>query len=170
VTEKFSQENKMLKILKDTDITTCTADIIVNSSNQRLMMGRGVCGAIFRKAGRIKLARACKKYKRPIPLGTAVITPAFKLNAKYIIHTASMRYLDGSHGECDILKKCYQNCLKLAIENNCKSIVFPLIGSGIYGFPKEKALNIATTAIEGFFSTYSVDLDVSLIVFEDVRK
>jgi len=122
-------------------------DAIVNAANAALKMGDGVCGAIFRAAGEYELQTACDKLA-PIKTGEAVITKGFRLDAKYIIHTAGPVYCDGKHGEEELLRSCYTNSLKLAIENGCKSIAFPLISSGIYGYPKIEALRVATAAIQ----------------------
>ncbi|MDR0918699.1 MAG: macro domain-containing protein [Oscillospiraceae bacterium] len=145
------------------NITCLNTDVIVNSANHRLVMGRGVCGEIFRRAGIFKLRSACRKIKRPIELGEAVITPAFKLKAKYIIHTASQRYIDGKHNEEEILKMCYKNSIKLAVEHGCKSIAFPIIGSGMFGFNFETAFNIAFDTIQKFITENNYDIEVIIV-------
>ena len=145
------------------DITKMKADAIVNAANTALQMGGGVCGAIFSAAGADKLQAACDKLA-PIKTGEAVITPGFKLPAKYIIHAAGPVYRDGEHGEEDLLRSCYKNSLNLAAEHGCESIAFPLISSGIYGYPKADALRVATGAIRDFLSDN--DMDVSLVVFD----
>ena len=98
------------------------------------------------------------------PDGRAVITPGFKLPARYIIHTAGPVYRGGRQGEEEQLRACYLNSLKRAIENRCESIAFPLISSGIYGYPKDEALRVATGAIRDFLDTH--DVDVYLVVFD----
>ncbi|HHU78255.1 MAG TPA: macro domain-containing protein [Clostridiales bacterium] len=145
------------------DITKMNTDAIVNAANTGLKMGGGVCGAIFRAAGAAELQAACDKLA-PIKTGEAVITPGFRLAAKYIIHTAGPVYHGGTRGEENLLRSAYFNSLKLAVENNCKSISFPLISSGIYGYPKAEALRVATDAIQEFLADY--DIDVSLVVFD----
>lgn len=147
------------------DITKMEVDVIVNAANTELQMGGGVCGAIFKAAGAAQLQAACDKLA-PIKTGEAVITPGFRLPAKYIIHTAGPVYKDGSHGEAELLRACYINSLELATRNECESIAFPLISSGIYGYPKEEALHIATTAIHDFLAEH--DMDVYLAVFDKV--
>jgi O-acetyl-ADP-ribose deacetylase (regulator of RNase III) len=126
-------------------------------------MGGGVCGAIFAAAGAKKLQAACDKLA-PIDTGEAVITPGFNLPAKYIIHTAGPVYRGGSHGEEGLLRAAYTNSLKCAIENKCESVAFPLISSGIFGYPKEEALRVATDAIRDFISGH--EIDVTLVVFD----
>ena len=145
------------------DITKMKVDAIVNAANTSLQMGGGVCGAIFKAAGEYNLQTACNKLV-PVQTGEAVITPGFQLAAKYIIHTAGPVYSDGKHGEEELLRSCYTNSLKLAMENGCTSVAFPLISSGIYGYPKVEALEVATAAIREFLNTY--DMDVSLVVFD----
>lgn len=145
------------------DITKMKVDAIVNAANTALQMGGGVCGAIFQAAGATELKAACNKLA-PIQTGEAVITPGFQLTAKHIIHTAGPVYTDGKHGEEGLLRACYINSLKRAWENGCKSIAFPLISSGIYGYPKAEALRVATAAIQSFLNTQ--EMDVSLVVFD----
>lgn len=145
------------------DITKMNVDAIVNAANTGLQMGGGVCGAIFRAAGPSELQAACDKLA-PIRTGEAVITPGFKLPAKYVIHTAGPVYHGGRYGEEEQLRNCYLNSLKRAVENNCKSIAFPLISSGIYGYPKDEALEVASSAIQDFLKEN--DLDIYLAVFD----
>lgn len=145
------------------DITKMPADAIVNAANTALKMGGGVCGAIFKAAGASELESACNKLA-PIKTGEAVITPGFKLPVKYVIHTAGPVYNGGNYGEEELLRSCYLNSLKLALENGCENIVFPLISSGIYGYPKAQALRVATAAIREFLADH--DMDVTLVVFD----
>jgi O-acetyl-ADP-ribose deacetylase (regulator of RNase III) len=149
-------------IIRD-DITKSHADAIVNAANTSLLMGGGVCGAIFSAAGPDELQDACDKLA-PIRTGDAVITPGFKLPAKHIIHTAGPVYRDGAQGEEEQLYSCYANSLRLAMQSGCESIAFPLISSGIYGYPKAEALHVATSAIRDFISEN--DIDVYLVVFD----
>lgn len=147
------------------DITKMKTDAIVNAANTALQMGGGVCGAIFKAAGPAALQAACDKLA-PIQTGEAVITPGFGLPAKYVIHTAGPVYRDGKQGEAELLRACYRNALKRAAENGCRSVAFPLISSGIYGYPKAEALRVATGAIRGFLEDTDYDLEVSLVVFD----
>jgi O-acetyl-ADP-ribose deacetylase (regulator of RNase III) len=122
-------------------------DAIVNAANTDLQMGGGVCGAIFKAAGAHELQAACNKLA-PIKTGDAVITSGFRLPAKYIVHAAGPVYRQWNAEQNEQhLRAAYTNSLKLAIENDCKSIAFPLISSGIYGYPKAEALKVATAAI-----------------------
>jgi O-acetyl-ADP-ribose deacetylase (regulator of RNase III) len=144
------------------DITKIKADAIVNAANTELAMGGGVCGAIFRAAGAIDLQNACNKLS-PIQTGEAAITDAFALPAKYIVHAAGPIYRGGGHGEEALLRSCYTNSLDMALKHGCKSIAFPLISSGIYGYPREAALEVATRTIEDWLKDN--DMDVSLVLF-----
>jgi len=129
------------------DITTMKVDAIVNAANTSLQMGGGVCGAIFKAAGAAQLQAACDKLS-PIKTGEAVITPGFNLPAKYVIHAAGPIYRDWSMEQSErLLRAAYTNSLKRAVENKCESIAFPLISSGIYGYPKDEALKTAISAI-----------------------
>ncbi len=145
------------------DITKMDTDIIVNAANTHLLQGGGVCGAIFKAAGEKELQQECYTLT-PVQTGDAVITGGYNLKAKYIIHAVGPIYKDGKHNEKELLINAYKNSLYLAINNNCHSISFPLISSGIYGYPKQEALNIAVTTISQFLDKY--DLDVYLVVYD----
>jgi O-acetyl-ADP-ribose deacetylase (regulator of RNase III) len=143
------------------DITIMRVDAIVNAANTSLQMGGGVCGAIFYAAGADRLQAACDNHA-PIKTGEAVITKGYALPAKFIIHTAGPIYRDGQRNEETLLRSCYANSLSLAKENDCRSIAFPLLSSGIYGYPKEEALTVAKSAIETWL--IGNDMDVSLVL------
>ena len=146
------------------DITKMKVDAIVNAANTDLQMGGGVCGAIFKAAGAAQLQAACDKLA-PIKTGEAVITSGFDLPAKFVIHAAGpvYRYQNTEQSE-KLLRSAYMESLRLAIENNCESIAFPLISSGIYGYPKDEALQVATAAIQDFL--INNDIDITLVVFD----
>jgi O-acetyl-ADP-ribose deacetylase (regulator of RNase III) len=147
------------------DITKMKVDAIVNAANTDLAMGGGVCGAIFKAAGELELQAACDK-AAPIKTGEAALTPGFALPAKYVIHAAGPVYRHWSAERSEfLLRSAYTNSLRLAVENKCESIAFPLISSGIYGYPKEEALRAAISAIRDFIAIH--DLDVYLAVFDD---
>lgn len=153
-----------LKIISG-DITKLETDAIVNAANTGLKQGGGVCGAIFNAAGARELQKACDVLA-PIRTGEAVITPGFNLPARYVIHTAGPVYNPTVMKESErLLKDAYTNSLKLAKENNLSSIAFPLISSGIYGYPLEEAYKVAVDAIENFLKTN--DMDVSLVIFDE---
>lgn len=146
------------------DITKMNVDAIVNAANTELQRGGGVCGAIFQAAGADRLQAACNPLA-PIQTGEAVITPGFDLPAKYIIHTAGPVYDRSNAKESErLLRSAYTESLRLAAENGCESIAFPLISSGIFGYPKDEALRVATEAIREFLEDR--EMDVTLTVFD----
>ncbi len=145
------------------DITKVKADAIVNTANPKPRIGRGTDSAIYVAAGEEQLLAERKKIGEIAP-GQAASTDAFNLEAKYIIHTVGPAWVDGAHGERDVLHSCYEKSLALAAELKCKSIAFPLIASGVYGFPKDEALNIALAEIGRFLLTH--DMKVILVVFD----
>ena len=145
------------------DITRVRADAIVNTANPNPVVGGGTDSAIYQAAGEKKLLAERKKIG-PIARGAAVETPAFDLPAKYIIHTVGPVWEGGKKGEFDILKACYENSLELARKLRCRSIAFPLIATGVYGFPKDKALQIAMSVIQPFLMAHS--MKVILVVFD----
>lgn len=124
-------------------------DAIVNAANKQLFGGSGVCGAIFDAAGYDEMTEACKKYGH-CETGDAVITPGFKLPAKYVIHTVGPVYGENEN-DAELLRSCYWQSLNLAEEKSLSSIAFPLISTGIYGYPKEEAVQIAVDSIKEFF-------------------
>ena len=145
----------MIKIIQG-DITTLAVDAIVNAANQVMLGGGGVDGAIHRAAGH-ELYEACLKVPEVRPgvrclTGEARITLGFKLPAKFVIHTVGPVYRDGQHGEPETLAACYRNSLALAAENGCKSIAFPCISTGVYGYPIEAAAKIAVREAKDFLA------------------
>lgn len=144
------------------DITKMAVDAIVNTANPRPVIGLGTDSMIHEKAGP-ELLRVRKKIGI-IDIGSAAITPAFDLQAKYVIHTVGPSWDGGSYGEEECLRSCYENSLRLALENNCRSIAFPLISTGNYGFPKDKALQIAISAFSAFLLEH--EMQIYLVVFD----
>ena len=145
------------------DITKVKADAIVNTANPKPRIGRGTDSAIYAAAGKEQLIAAREKIGDIAP-GQAVHTAAFALDAKYIIHTVGPVWVNGSHGERDTLRFCYENSLALADTLGCKSIAFPLIATGTYGFPKDEALHIALSEIQRFLLTH--EMKVTIVVFD----
>ena len=150
------------KIIRN-DITKVKADVIVNSANPRPVIGFGMDSAIYDAAGEEELLAERLRIGDIAP-GQAAVTPAFKLPAKYIIHTVGPIWIDGNHGERDILHSCYARSLALALELKAESIAFPMIATGVYGFPKAEALSIAISEISDFLLRN--DMDVILVVFD----
>lgn len=145
------------------DITKMPVDAIVNAANSSLAPGGGVCGAIFAAAGYDRLNKACKSIGH-CDVGQAVLTDGFNLPAKRIIHTVGPIWQGGKQNEEALLRSCYLNSLYLAEKQGCQSVAFPLISSGIYGYPKAEALHIAVSAIREFLLEY--DMQVYLVIFD----
>ena len=135
-------------VLKKGDITRSSCEAIVNAANSGLWAGGGVCGAIFAKAGYEELQEACNKIGH-CPVGGAVITPGFKLNAKYVIHAVGS--IPDQDNAAKLLASAYTNALKRAEENNIRSIAFPSISTGIFGYPLNEATEIALNSINTYF-------------------
>ena len=153
---------KRLEILLD-DITHLKVDAIVNAANSSLLGGGGVDGAIHRAAGP-ELLEECRKLNG-CPTGEAKITKGYRLPAAHVIHTVGPVWYGGEQGEPQLLADAYRNSLKLAEEHNLKSIAFPAISTGVYGYPKEEAAHIAIDTIREFLKEY--DMEVVLTAFSD---
>ena len=144
------------------DITKMAVDAIVNSANPKPVAGLGVDSAIHEAAGP-ELLEARKMIGR-IAVGTAAVTPAFRLPAKYVIHTVGPVWRGGLFGEEKKLRACYDAALGLALEYGCKSVALPLISTNNYGFPKDKALQIAISAFNSFLMAQ--EMQIYLVVFD----
>ena len=143
------------------DIANMQVDAIVNAASRLPRVNAGVDSAIHKKAGSALLeARKAIGYIQP---GTAAITPAFGLDAEYVIHAATPTWIDGQHGEMLLLRQAYHMCLELAAEKRCDSIAFPLLASGNHGFPKGKALQVAVSAFSEFLMEH--EMQIYLVVF-----
>ena len=145
------------------DITKVRADAIVNTANPEPCVGAGTDKAIYVAAGEEALLAERKQIGRIAP-GRAVSTGAYNLDAKYIIHTVGPAWIDGNHKERETLRSCYEKSLALAAKLKCKSIAFPLIATGVYGFPRGEALNIALSEIGKFLLIH--EMKVILVVFD----
>lgn len=143
------------------DIVNMQVDAIVNTANPKPIIGYGVDAGIHQKAGK-KLLEERQKIGN-IGVGEAVITPGFNLDASYVIHTVGPIWQDGKNSEETLLKNCYEHSLKLALENKCESIAFPLLSAGNHGFPKPLALQIAITVFSEFLMEH--EMQIYLVVF-----
>ena len=152
------------KIVRN-DITKMNTEAIVNTANDYPTVGTGCDSAVYKAAGYDKLLEYRKEKIGFVPEGDAFITPGFNLQAKYIIHAVSPLYEGGKKGEEKKLRSCYQKSLELAKKHDIKSIAFPLISTGSFGYPKEEGLLIAINEINTFL--LSNDIDIFLVVFDD---
>ena len=144
------------------DITKVKADAIVNTANPAVAIGDGVDSAIYEAAGREALLEARREVGNLRP-GEVGITPAFNLDAKFIIHASGPWWRGGESGEIELLKECYDRALALAAENGCKSIAFPLLATGTYGFPKKLGIEVAVDSFTRFLEDN--EMDIKLVVF-----
>lgn len=153
-----------LRLIKG-DITKVHADAIVNAANTSLLGGGGVDGAIHRAAGPM-LLEECRTLGG-CPVGEARITGGYNLPARFVIHTVGPVWNGGNHGEPEKLASCYHNSLLLAFEHQCKTVAFPGISTGVYGYPKEKAAVIAINEVKKFLETHDFPKEVIFVVFDD---
>lgn len=147
------------------DLLKQQADVLVNAANPALRAGGGVCGALFAAAGSAELQAACDALGG-CAVGDAVLTPAFRLPARAVIHAVGPIWQGGQHGEAGALRACYTRALTLAAAHRLQSIAFPLLSAGIYGYPPAEALNVAVVAIGDYLLTHDA-LDVTLTVYND---
>lgn len=146
------------------DITALEVDAIVNAANSTLLGGGGVDGAIHRAAGPGLLAE-CRSIGG-CPTGEARITGGHDLPARHVIHTVGPVWRGGTNGEAALLESCYRNALRLAAENACRTIAFPAISTGIYGFPADRAAAIAASTIADMVAEHAVIETVYLVAFD----
>jgi O-acetyl-ADP-ribose deacetylase (regulator of RNase III) len=150
------------------DITTLDTDAIVNAANESLAPGGGVCGAIHRAAGP-ELARACAAIGG-CPTGQARITPGFRLPASFVLHAVGPVWRGGNEGEAELLASAYRSSMQLAAENGVRSVAFPAISTGIYGYPLEEATRVAVSAVRDAAATSCVERVVFACFTPEVER
>ncbi len=151
------------------DITTLKVDAVVNAANSSLMGGGGVDGAIHR-AGGPEILTACRQIVEqhgPLPPGEAVITPAGNLPARYVIHTVGPIWNGGRHNEHRVLHRCYTRSVQLASQHDCRHIAFPNISTGVYGFPKQEAAQVAVNALLELLGKAQSMPEIFLVCFDE---
>jgi O-acetyl-ADP-ribose deacetylase (regulator of RNase III) len=166
-TASFFLEGKV--VVKVGDITKENVDAVVNAANGTLMGGGGVDGAIHR-AGGPEILKECKEIRRVqypdgLPTGQAVITTAGRMAAKHVIHTVGPVYGRGGKDKAELLAACYRNSLGLAVDNGLKTIAFPAISTGVYGYPLEEAAKVSSAAIKKFLRADQSIEEVRLVFF-----
>ncbi len=167
---EFKVGNATVELIKG-DITDVEADAIVNAANSTLLGGGGVDGAIHSKGG-TKILEECKLIRKTewpdgLPTGKAVMTSGGNLKAKYVIHTVGPVWLGGFHIEAELLKQAYRNTLKLAASKGLKTIAFPSISTGAYGYPVEEASSVALATVKSFLEKEDKLERVTFVLFSD---
>ncbi len=147
------------------DITTLDVDAMVNAANDELIRGGGVCGAIFRVAGP-ELDDACRALS-PCPTGEACVTPGFNAKARWIVHAVGPVWRGGRHGEAALLASAYRNALQVAAGAGARSIAFPAISTGVYGYPRDAAADIAIAAARTWLDASDQPMEVIFCAFNE---
>lgn len=149
------------------DITLQQVDAIVNAANSRLAGGGGVDGAIHRRGGPAIMEETDRRYPHGCPTGTAAISGAGKLAAKHVIHTVGPVWSGGQRGEAELLASAYRSCLELAVANDCRSIAFPALSTGVYRYPIDQAARIALGTVKAFLSEKGAPELVRFVLFTE---
>jgi O-acetyl-ADP-ribose deacetylase len=149
------------------DITLQQVDAIVNAANSRLAGGGGVDGAIHRQGGPSIMEETDRRYPEGCPTGTAVITAGGELAAKHVIHTVGPIWSGGRRGEAELLASAYRSCLELALENDCHSIAFPSLSTGVYRYPIDQAARIALGTVNDFLTEKGAPELVRFVLFTE---
>jgi O-acetyl-ADP-ribose deacetylase (regulator of RNase III) len=151
--------------LLEGDVTLQEVDVIVNAANSSLAGGGGVDGAIHRRGGPSIMAETDRKYPDGCPTGSAVISGAGNLRAKYVIHAVGPVWRGGHRGEAELLAGAYRRCLELAVKHQCKSIAFPSLSTGAYGYPMDQAARVALATVSDFLTKHAKPELVRFVLF-----
>lgn len=149
------------------DITLQEVDAIVNAANSRLAGGGGVDGAIHRRGGPRIMAETREKYPQGCPTGLAVISGAGQLKAKYVIHAVGPVWSGGDRREAELLASAYRRSLELAVEHNCRSLAFPALSTGAYGYPMDKAARVALETVRDFLQKHGQLELVRFVLYDE---
>ncbi len=152
-------------VLLEGDITQQDVDAVVNAANRHLAGGGGVDGAIHRAGGPSIMEETRKRYPQGCPTGEAVITGAGNLPARFVIHAVGPVWRGGSHGERELLAGAYRRSLQLAVENGCRSVAFPALSAGAYGYPAEEAAEVALRTVRAFLEEHGQPQEVRFVLF-----
>jgi O-acetyl-ADP-ribose deacetylase (regulator of RNase III) len=166
ITMKTTIHHSIIELVQG-DITQQNVDAIVNAANDRLAGGGGVDGAIHRCGGPTLMQETRERYPDGCPTGSAVVTGAGNLPAKFVLHAVGPVWHGGEKGESKLLSSAYQRCLELAVENQCKSIAFPAISTGVYGYPLDKAAAVALSTVIAFLQQENGLKLVRFVLFGD---
>ena len=149
------------------DITEQNVDAVVNAANAQLAGGGGVDGAIHRAGGPVLMEQTRQRYPEGCPTGSAVVTDAGRLPARYVFHAVGPRWRGGLHGEENLLRSAYRRCLELAVEHECRSIAFPAISTGVYGYPLDLAAEAALQTVRDFLQEHQQPELVRFVLFSE---
>jgi len=163
---KVSINGQTLELVQG-DIIAQEVDAIVNAANSRLAGGGGVDGAIHRRGGPAIMEETDRRYPEGCPTGTAVITGAGNLASQYVIHTVGPVWSGGQRGEAELLASAYRSCLELAVENDCRSVAFPSLSTGVYRYPIDQAARIALGTVKDFLIAQSAPELVRFVLFTE---
>lgn len=151
-------------IIRD-DLTCVHADAIVSPDDVWLSHGGGASARIFKAAGEAQMTEACRAVT-PCEIGGVAVTPGFALPARYVFHTVGPVWKGGNQGEHAILRSCYMECMQMAVQMRLKSIVFPLIAAGTFGYPRQDALRVAMDCFRLFLMQSDVELQITLVLYD----
>lgn len=163
----WTQNEQKISLIQG-DITTQVVDAIVNAANSQLAGGGGVDGAIHRRGGPTIMQETRERYPNGCPTGSAVISSAGHLSAKYVFHAVGPIWQGGQAGEPELLRAAYRRCLDLARSNECRTIAFPSLSTGAYGYPMSEASRIALSSCIAYFQEYDSPSEILFVLFDEM--